>query len=506
MKTLRLLFTFALLLPIALHAQNSSLSFDGDDDYVEINDSLSFQFLESLSYSFWANSQWVGNNYVADITDNPADYNNAGFRTFIGTFGGGGGATNFNFSQYMNGENTNLAFPITFKSNDWAHVACVVEKVSERGNSMFYELRAYVNGVIQASDTLEVQGPTRADRLLTLGAGGAKVLGARFNLLNFRYLDGLMDDFSMHAFALTETQIRSIVCTGVTPNNANTILFYNFNAGSGFTSADQTGNGFDGTNQGPLFNNSTFPDQNNLTPVADFDANTTSQSVFATFENLSVNYDVAFWTWGDGTFDTTSNAFIGHTFPSGGTYNVCIDAITACGNSDQFCDDVDLECDAPVASISIIGNDLVVAVSANDDAIDSVLWDFGDGETSSSFTIFHTYNTNGVYQICLYVYNNCGFDTSCVEFNAVLQNVSELEYGGFSIFPNPVQENIHIEVADEPGLFDVSIFDLSGKLVFKQINNREKTLDIRRPELPLGEYILQVSRDNKKRHQKLLLN
>ena len=507
MKLLATFLALAFALPITLVGQNSSLSFDGVDDYVEIDDGLSFQFLESLSYSFWVKSEWDGNNYVADITDNPAEYNNAGFRTFIGTFGGGFGGTNFNFSQYMNGENTNLAFPIAFKSNEWVHVACVVDKVRELNNSMFYEMRAYVNGVMVDSDTLEVQGATRSDRLLTLSGSGNKVLGARFTLQNGRYLDGLMDDFSIHALALTQAQIRNIVCTGTTPNNANTILYYDFNEGTGFLSGDQTGNGFDGTNQGPLFNTSLAPDQNNITPVADYEANLTPQSVDAVFENLSVNYDVAFWTWGDGTFDTTTtNAFVFHSFPAGGTYNVCIDAITACGNSDQLCEDVDIECDVPVASFNSLGVEMEVALNGDDSEIDSVYWDFGDGTGSSDFVVFHEYATPGIYEICMYVYNNCGVDTTCEEFNAVLQNVSELTYGGFKVFPNQIQEVIHLEVADGPGTFDVSIYDMNGRLIFKQINNRGASLDINRPRLSSGEYIIEVAINNERMYEKLLVN
>jgi hypothetical protein len=505
MKILRLLPIFLLLSSTSLFAQ-SSLQFDGADDYVEIDSTLEFRFLENLTYSMWVNSEWDGSNYLVDITDNPADYNNAGFRTFIGTFGGFGGSS-FYFSQYMNGDQRSNVFNITFKSNEWAHIACVAEKVGEIGDSHFYELRTYVNAVLQDSDTLEVESRNRVDRLLTLTPGGQKVLGARFNIQANRFLDGNMDDFSLHARVLTETEIQNIVCTGVTPNDNNTIIFYDFNAGSGFTSTDRTGNGYNGINHGPTFNNSTFPDLNNATPVADFDPNTTLQSLWANFDNTSVGYDIGFWTWDDGEFDTTSSNSVWHRFPESGTYNVCLDAIATCGNSDQFCEDVNIVCDLPVATFVKIGNELVLSLNADDSGVDSVYWDFGDGDSDdgNNFTLFHTYPSKGLYTICLYAYNNCGVDTMCAEYNAVIQNVAELQMGGFKVFPNPVEDVIKLEVSDEPGHFDVSLYDLSGRMVFKQINNRGSSVMIERPGISAGEYIIEVDRNGVKHYQKLLL-
>lgn len=41
------------------------------------------------------------------------------------------------------------------------------------------------------------------------------------------------------------------------------------------------------------------------------------------------------------------------------------------------------------------------------------LWEFGDGNTSTSNNPFHTYTTAGNYSVCLTVSNDCGDDTSC---------------------------------------------------------------------------------------------
>jgi hypothetical protein len=506
MNLLRLSLILLIFSSSSLIAQ-SSMQFDGTDDYIDVDSTLSFQFLESMTYSFWANSEWQGNNYVIDMTDNPADYQNAGFRTLIGTIGGFGG-TNFWFLQYMNGSTVTAQFNIEFKSNEWSHIACVIDKESESGNSIFYTMNTYVNAVLQNTTTLEVQGATRNDRLLTMTAAGPKIIGARHNFQNGRFFNGLLDDFSMHARALTQSEIETIVCTGVTPNDVNTMVYYDFNAGSGFTSTDRTGNGFDGANMGTVFNNTTFPDLSTVTPSADFNATTMSQSLTAQLENTSTGYDAAHWDFDDGTRDTTSAANVNHTFPTSGTYNVCVDVFGTCvSTSDQYCEDVVIECDPPVATFATIGNELVVSLNADDTDIDDIVWDFGDGETDSNntFTLFHTYPAKGIYTICMYAFNDCGVDTACSDYNAVLANVEELEFGGFSVFPNPVENVINLELNDEPGLFDINIYDLSGKMVLKKINNRGTSVSIDRTSLAQGQYILEVERKGQKQHQKILL-
>jgi PKD repeat protein len=43
----------------------------------------------------------------------------------------------------------------------------------------------------------------------------------------------------------------------------------------------------------------------------------------------------------------------------------------------------------------------------------SYLWDFGDGQTSTTLSPSHTYAAFGTYNVCLISTNSCGSDTSC---------------------------------------------------------------------------------------------
>ena len=55
------------------------------------------------------------------------------------------------------------------------------------------------------------------------------------------------------------------------------------------------------------------------------------------------------------------------------------------------------------------------------------LWDFDDGTTSETVNPSHTYNTPGVYDICLIAKNDLGFDTLCktVQVNGIREVVSK---------------------------------------------------------------------------------
>jgi hypothetical protein len=64
----------------------------------------------------------------------------------------------------------------------------------------------------------------------------------------------------------------------------------------------------------------------------------------------------------------------------------------------------------------------------------------------------------------------------------------------FSVFPNPSESMIRIE-----GNFGddamVSIFDLSGKLIYQ--NNNTENLEIDINSFPIGVYFLQIDNENK---------
>ena len=81
-------------------------------------------------------------------------------------------------------------------------------------------------------------------------------------------------------------------------------------------------------------------------------------------------------------------------------------------------------------------------------AIDSLVWNFGDGQkqkvtTGYTTPVSHTYATNGNYSSCATVYSGCGSNQYCKQVALAVGNISALE--GVKVYPNPVSDHLMIE-------------------------------------------------------------
>ncbi|MCE3278289.1 MAG: hypothetical protein K0S44_480 [Bacteroidetes bacterium] len=133
-----------------------------------------------------------------------------------------------------------------------------------------------------------------------------------------------------------------------------------------------------------------------------------------TFTNTSNNDFATKWIFGDGATDTARSTT--HTYNNGGIMNVCMIAYSGCGN-DTACQNVTLNCTSPTASFTKTTNNLTVAFTSTASGASSVLWNFGDGSTSTLLNPTHVFQNTGSYNVCLTTYNGCGSTQSC-------QNVS----------------------------------------------------------------------------------
>ncbi len=97
---------------------------------------------------------------------------------------------------------------------------------------------------------------------------------------------------------------------------------------------------------------------------------------------------------GSGDFDPGAST---HTLSSNGGHDIFIISL---------CEDVS-------ASFSHQTNLLEATFSPSIENADSVYWDFGDGDFSNDLNPVHTYDTLGIYQVCLIVKNSCSSDTIC---------------------------------------------------------------------------------------------
>jgi predicted secreted protein len=138
--------------------------------------------------------------------------------------------------------------------------------------------------------------------------------------------------------------------------------------------------------------------------------------------------------------------------------------------------------------------DFSFALSANTTVFTSlasnnsnVLWDFGDGTTSTELNPTHTYTFDGIYTVILSAYNVNG----CVEstkktINLITSGLIEKEYDYHLIaYPNPASE--YIEFTTNEPITRVQIFNLAGERLLAIEGNRVDTA-----KLPDGMYIAEV--------------
>ncbi|MBQ0787349.1 MAG: T9SS type A sorting domain-containing protein [Oceanihabitans sp.] len=127
---------------------------------------------------------------------------------------------------------------------------------------------------------------------------------------------------------------------------------------------------------------------------------------------------------------------------------------------------------------------------------DSLLWDFGDGNSSTEINPMHTYLAIGDYNVSLTV-TKCGkSDTKTKTLNITHLGIEDFNLGRINIFPNPVSKNLSIDLNKNYKDLSVILFDSTGKAVLKRKAKNATSLNINLTPLPSGTYIFKLYADN----------
>ena len=122
-------------------------------------------------------------------------------------------------------------------------------------------------------------------------------------------------------------------------------------------------------------------------------------------------------------------------------------------------------------------------------------WDFGDGNSSAEKNPSHVYSTPGFYTITLTIWSNCGSTSVSEEVSIFNLGVEQLE-ADLTVYPNPSEGKLIVDLKGLNGSFDAMIIDMSGKEViqFNGVSNKS-SLDI--SNLNTGFYFLKVRVEDK---------
>jgi len=140
------------------------------------------------------------------------------------------------------------------------------------------------------------------------------------------------------------------------------------------------------------------------------------------FINMSSGgVDSLFWEFGDGTASTEINPT--HEYQNSGLYTISLTAYGPYGtDTETKVDYIEvIEPEEVIASFDVSGNYgcspyPVAFINQSAGIIDSLLWDFGDGEISVEENPSHTYEDAGVFEVILTVYGqiNTAIDTEMI--------------------------------------------------------------------------------------------
>jgi len=135
-----------------------------------------------------------------------------------------------------------------------------------------------------------------------------------------------------------------------------------------------------------------------------------------------------------------------------------------------------------------------LSVDFSDTSTDAIswLWDFGDGNASSSQNPNHVYATSGTYDVKLYVENNIkSWDEVTKSLTYAPLSIADESRLDFEVYPNPVNDFININ--SKLHINKVEIYSVLGKQILSTSVNLNR-IDI--SNLNKGVYFIKVYSSN----------
>ncbi len=129
----------------------------------------------------------------------------------------------------------------------------------------------------------------------------------------------------------------------------------------------------------------------------------------------------------------------------------------------------------PTVNFNYASNANTVTFTNTSTDFDSLVWDFGDGDSSTLENPVHVYASTGTYNVILTAYNRCGFHQQVQSFTLTLTGISKTETEdlfGFKIYPNPTKDVVNIDFSlSEKSSVKIELMDALGRVILQPENN-----------------------------------
>ena len=235
-----------------------------------------------------------------------------------------------------------------------------------------------------------------------------------------------------------------------------------------------------------------------LPPTADFNIPSTTcknslVSITDASSGTNVNYS---WDFGPGALPANANTPGPHNvlFTKAGNIDVTLIASNLAG-VDTIVKTIYVD-SIPTAGFSFnqFGDSLVFQNSALN--FDSVIWDFGDGNSSVAVNPTHVYDTSGNFLITQRAKNDCGEDLQSNSVFVLGFNSSNTLSSKMKVYPNPFESQIILDwTSKKDGIGKIKIIDIMGRTVSENelnIKNGSNQKAIDAAQLVSGTYFLMI--------------
>lgn len=191
-------------------------------------------------------------------------------------------------------------------------------------------------------------------------------------------------------------------------------------------------------------------------------------NLVATFENTSLGGETFEWDFGDGSEVSTETNPV-HTFENADNYEIKLTASNSCGSS-EFVYNLNLAKCLPDADFTVRVEEGVVTFINLTRNSDSFEWDFGDGSpiVTDKNPVF-AYDNDGPFEATLTATNGCGTATATLTIDAMILNNENPLLKNIRIFPNPVQNQLFIDVDLTESIKEINIVAADGREMYKGV-------------------------------------
>ena len=171
------------------------------------------------------------------------------------------------------------------------------------------------------------------------------------------------------------------------------------------------------------------------------------------------------WDFGDGSAKMNAEN-IQHAYSPKGKYIIHLQTLMNAWSHNCESEIIDSVDQVPVADFEWGNFNLVKNFFNTSQGVDHVLWDFGDGNSTTQLNPVYSFNDFGSHQVRLIVYNACSNDTISKEVMAYPTGFSNLtDQNQVDIYPVPADDYLTLNIPEEfLQNARVIVYDLSGKM------------------------------------------